>query len=120
MLAYFISGSNNWCIRTKDITNSATTLSLQLEDMYTLSNTSQSIIGYSYNDYESMLQFTGSIVSASVGQEWRAKIMSGSCSVWNGTIQTYGSQSVVNEAAYENQNTQYISNVTDNEYIILD
>jgi hypothetical protein len=119
MLPYFISGSNNWCIRIKDIVSSATTLSLQLENMYTLTNTSQSIVGYSYNDYESMLQFTGSIVSASVGEEFRAKILSGSCSVWNGTIQVYGSQSVVNEAAYENQNTQYISNETDNEYIIL-
>lgn len=119
MLSFFISGSNNWCIRTKDITNSATTLSLQLENMFTLTNTSQSLIGYSYNDYESMLQFTGSLPSASIGEEFRVKIISGSCSVFNGTIQVFGSQSIVNPATYENQNNQYISNVTDNQFIIL-
>lgn len=119
MLPYYISGSNNWCIRTKDIVSSSVTLSLHLNNMYTLATTSQSVIGYSYNDYESMLQFTGSIASASVGAEYRATIYSGSCSVWNGTIQVYGSQSIVNKAQYENQNQQYISNVTDNEYIIM-
>jgi hypothetical protein len=122
MLPYYISGSNNWCIRTENlVTASANTLtmSLHLNNMYTLTTTSQSVIGYSYNAYESMLQFTGSIASASVGAEYRATLFSGSCSVWNGTIQVYGSQSIVDKAQYENQNQQYISNVTDNEYIIM-
>jgi hypothetical protein len=122
MLPYYISGSNNWCIRTENlVTASANTLtmSLHLNNMYTLTTTSQSVIGYSYNAYESMLQFTGSIASASVGAEYRATLYSGSCSVWNGTIQVYGSQSIVDKAQYENQNQQYISNVTDNEYIIM-
>jgi hypothetical protein len=122
MLPYYISGSNNWCIRTENlVTASANTLtmSLHLNNMYTLATTSQSVIGYTYNDYESMLQFTGSIASASVGSEYRATLYSGSCSVWNGTIQVYGSQSIVNKAQYENQNQQYISNTTDNEYIIM-
>ena len=52
MLPYYISGSNNWCIRTEDIVSSSVTLSLHLNNMYTLATTSQSVIGYSYNDYE--------------------------------------------------------------------
>ena len=116
MIAYYITGSNNVAIRTNEI-NSGSVLSLRLQNMLTLVNTSSSINNYSYDDYESLLQFTASIVSASVGDEYRANIVSGSTNVWNGSIQVYASESLV--SAYTNQNTQYKSNVTENEYIIM-
>lgn len=116
MIAYYITGSNNVAIRTKDFT-SGSALTLRLQNMLTLADTSASISNYSYMEDESLLQWTASIASASVGDEWRAHITSGSTTIWNGTIQTYQSESLV--STYTNQNTQYISNVTENEYIIM-
>lgn len=116
MIAYYITGSNNVAIRTKEIT-SGSALTLQLQNMLTLVNTSSSLAGYSYMEDESLLQWTASIVSASVGDEYRAYITSGSESIWNGSIQVYASQSLVSD--YTNQNTQYISHETENEYIIM-
>jgi hypothetical protein len=87
--------------------------------MYTLVNTSSSISGYTYNSYESLLQFTGSIASASVGDEYRAYISDTTCSIWDGSIQVYTSQSI-DKPAYLNQNDGYISNLSQNEFIILD
>lgn len=116
MIAYYITGSNNVALRINEVT-SGSALTLQLQNMLTLVNTTSSISNYSYDDYEQLLQFTASIVSASIGDEYRASIVSGSLNVWNGTIQVYQSQSLV--SAYTNQNNQYISNVTDNEYIIM-
>jgi hypothetical protein len=66
-----------------------------------------------------LLQFTGSIVSASVGDEYRAYISDTTCSIWNGSIQVYSSQSI-DKPAYLNQNDGYISNLSENEFIILD
>jgi hypothetical protein len=86
--------------------------------MLTLKNTSSSITSYTFNDYENLLSFTPTIPSASVGGEYRAYLTSGSTSIWHGSIQVYTSQS--NDTEYTNQNTQYISNVTGNEYIILE
>jgi hypothetical protein len=86
--------------------------------MYTLVNTSASISGYTYNAYESMLSFTASIASASVGDEYRAHIESGTTTIWNGSIQVYASQSI-DKPVYKTQNNQYVSNVTENKYIIL-
>jgi hypothetical protein len=94
--------------------------------MYTLVNTTASISSYTYNAYESLLAFTASVktlVSASIGDEYRASIVdSVSGSIWNGSIQVYQSQSI-DKPVYKNQiplEGIYISNVTDNEYIILD
>jgi hypothetical protein len=116
MLAYYTTGSNIFTLRTEDFT-SGSALVLNLQNMFTLVNTSSSISGYSYNDYENLLQFTASIASSSVAGEYRATIKSGSTEVWAGSIQVYTSQS--NNTVYTNQNQQYISNVTDNEYIIM-
>jgi hypothetical protein len=82
-----------------------------------LVNTSQSISGYSFNDYENILGFTASISGARTGDEWRATIQSESVEVWHGTIQVYTSES--NNTAYTTQNDQYVSHITDNEYIIM-
>lgn len=116
MISYYITGSNNFTFRTEDLT-SGSALTLNLQNMYTLVNTSQSITGYSFNEYENILGFTASIASASVGDEWRATITSGSVEVWAGSIQVYTSES--NNTTYTNQNTQYISHETENEYIIM-
>jgi hypothetical protein len=87
--------------------------------MYTLVNTSSSISGYTYNAYQSLLQFTASIASANVADEYRAYISDTTCSIWDGSIQVYSSQSI-DKPAYLNQNDGYISNLSENEFIILD
>jgi hypothetical protein len=116
MISYFLTGSNNYTFRIEDI-NSGSALSLKLQNMYTLVNTSQSITGYSFNDYENILGFTASISGARTGDEWRATIQSGSAEVWHGTIQVYTSES--NNTTYTTQNDQYVSHITDNEFIIM-
>jgi hypothetical protein len=63
------------------------------------------------------LQFTASIASSSVAGEYRATITSGSVELWAGSIQVYTSQ--YNVTVYTNQNQQYISNQSDNQYIIM-
>ena len=86
-----------------------------------LRNSSSSISPYTYNAYESMLSFIASL-DAYVGDEYRAYISDGTSSIWNGSIQVYTSQSV-DKANYENQiplEQVYKSNLTDNEYIILE
>jgi hypothetical protein len=99
---------------------------MHLQDMYTLTNTSASISNYSYDAYESKLSFTGSsiptLVSSSVGTEFRAYITDTTCSIWHGSINVFTTQPV-SKANYVNQiplENVYVSNVTDNEYIILD
>jgi hypothetical protein len=99
---------------------------MYLQDMYTLQNTSASISSYSYDAYESKLSFTGSIiptlVSSSVGTQYRAYIADTTCSIWHGSINVFTSQSV-DKANYVNQiplEGVYVSNVSNNEYIILD
>jgi hypothetical protein len=116
MISYFLTGSNNYTFRTEDI-SSGSALVLKLQNMYTLVNTSQSITGYSFNEYENILGFTASISGARTGDEWRATIQSGSAEVWHGTIQVYTSES--NNTTYTTQNDQYVSHITDNEYIIM-
>jgi hypothetical protein len=89
--------------------------------MYTLANTSSSISSYSYDAYESLFEFTASIASASIGDEYRARISDGTKDIWHGSIQVYTSQSI-DKPNYKNQiplEEVYISNVTENEYIIL-
>jgi len=99
---------------------------MHLQDMYTLQNTSASLSTYSYDAYESKLSFTASqvptLVSASVGTEYRAYISDTTCSIWHGSINVFTTQQV-NKSSYVNQiplENVYVSNVTDNEYIILD
>jgi hypothetical protein len=120
MLAYYISGSNDYTIRTHPTGSSV--LSLHLQDMYTLKNYSSSLGAYTYNPYESILYFTASISSAIVGEQYRAYISDGTSSIWNGSFSVFASQSV-DKPNYTNQlgvEERYVSNVTENEYIILD
>lgn len=119
MQAYYVSQSNNYSIRTEPISSGVLTLGLQ--NMYTLENTTASLTGVTYDDYESLLSFTASIDSASVGAEYRATILdSGSREVWHGTFQIYSGSLPVVKSNYENQNQQYISHESTNRYIIMD
>ena len=124
MLAYYISGSNNYSMRVSPTGSS--NLVLQLQDMYTLVNTSSSVSAstrpYTYQPYEGILNWTASITSASIGEQYRAVITDGTASIWHGSINVFTTQPV-SKANYVNQiplENVYVSNVTDNEYIILD
>ena len=124
MLTYYSSSNNVWTFRVQP-TGSAS-LTMHLQNMTTLVNTTASLSSYTYDSYESKLSFTGSqiptLVSASVGEQYRAYITDTTCSIWHGSISVFTSQSV-NKPTYVNQiplEDVYISNVTDNEYIILD
>jgi hypothetical protein len=94
--------------------------------MLTLVNTSSSISAsgrpYTYDAYESKLNWTASLVSASVGDQYRASITDGTSSIWHGSISVFAPQ-IVEKFEYENQlgvEERYISNLTDNEYIIME
>jgi hypothetical protein len=121
MLSYYISQSNSYTIRTQITGSNEFTMSLQ--DMMGLNTFTASITSASYTAYESILSFTASIQSASVGSEYRAVLynQSGSASIdiWNGSLQVYASQSI-DKSVYENQNTQYVSHASENKYIIMD
>ena len=121
MLSYYISQSNSYTIRTQVTGSNQFTMSLQ--DMMGLNTFTASITSASYTAYESILAFTASIQSASVGSEYRATLynQSGSASIdiWNGSWQVYASQSI-DKSVYENQNTQYVSHDSENKYIIMD
>lgn len=124
MLTYYSSSNNVWTFSVQPTGSS--NLTLHLQDMYTLQNTSASLSNFSYNAYQSQLSFTASqvptLVSASVGTEYRAYISDTTCSIWHGSINVFTTQQA-NKASYVNQiplEDVYVSNVTDNEYIILD
>jgi hypothetical protein len=119
MLAYYISQSNQYVFRTQPTASSQFTMSLQ--DMTTLENLTASISGLTYESYESYVSFSLSISGANVGDEYRATLInSGSLTpLWNGSIQVYASQST-DKTVYENQNTQYVSHISENRYIIMD
>jgi hypothetical protein len=124
MLTFYSSGSNIWTFRVQPTGSS--NLTLYMQDMYTLQNSSSSLSNYNYNAYESKLSFTASqvptLVSASIGSEYRAYISDTTCSIWHGSINVFTSQSV-DKSSYVNQiplENVYVSNVSSNEYIILD
>lgn len=116
MLAYYISASNEFTIRTLPTASSA--LTLYLENMYTYATQSYNLSGsYDYTTYESILTFSQSI-SCSVGDEFEARIDGISGSIWHGTIQVYSSQSI-DKTQYRTQNDGYLSSESDNLYITL-
>lgn len=119
MLAYYISQSNQYTFRTQP--TGSTIFSMALQDMTTQYNFSASISGLTYEPYESYVSFSMDISGAIVGGEYRASLFNAGTtgSIWNGSIQVYASQSI-DKAVYENKNTQYISNVSENHYIIMD
>lgn len=116
MLAYHISQSNVFAIRTEPTASNQYTMSLQ--DMYTLANSEMSMSGITYNGYESLLQFTASISGAYVAAEYRATLYTGDTPIWHGSIQCYPSQST-DKTVYENQIPPVTSHASENRYIIL-
>ena len=120
MLAYYISQSNEYAIRTEPTASNQLTMSLQ--DMMGLNTLTASLSEVSYSAYESILAFTASISSASVGDEYRATLFnqSGSASIeiWHGSIQVYASSSAGKDE-YENQIPPVTSHASENRYIIL-
>lgn len=120
MLAYYISGSNNYSFRIAPTGSSQ--LTLRLQNMLTLENTSSSITPYTFQAYESILNWTASLTASQVGDQFRASITDTTGSLWNGSISVFASQSI-DKPVYQNQlgvEQRYISNITDNEYIIMD
>jgi hypothetical protein len=116
MLTYYLSGSNGYTIRTQVTGSSAFTMSLQ--DMTTQVNSTASLSNISYDGYESKLSFTASLSSTITGEEYRAVLINGTAEIWRGSLQVFRPQ-VVDKPNYTNQNDGYISNVSSNEYIIL-
>ena len=118
MLTYFISQSNGFVIRTED--TGSNTLSLELENLYTHETSSFNLSGsYSFNPYENILTFTASLDgSVSTGQQYRATINDTTSSIWRGGIEVFASQSV-DKSVYKTQRSGYISQNTDNDYIVL-
>lgn len=118
MLSYYLDNTNSFSIRTEN--TSSNQFELRLQDMLTQVNSTASLSGVSFTNYENILAFTASISGAYVGQEFRARVWnSGSVEdIWHGSLQVYGSQSI-DKPAYKTQNNQYVSNITTNEFIIL-
>lgn len=121
MLSYFGTGSNNFSIHTQTFTSASANLVLNVEDLYLLTTQSFAITGsafISYNDYESILSFSLQLPTTSVAYEYQLTLLNNGSNIYNGTMQVYASQSV-DKTQYVNQNTQYKSKLTGNEYIIM-
>jgi hypothetical protein len=118
MLSYYLNNTNSYTIRTENTSSNQFYLSLQ--DMITQTNSTATLSGVTFTPYENLLAFTASINGAYTGQEFRAKVLNGENQepIWFGSLQVYQSQSV-EKAVYKTQNTQYISNESTNEYIII-
>jgi hypothetical protein len=118
MLSYYLNNTNSYTIRTENTSSNQFTMSLQ--DMITQTNSTASLVSSSFTSYENLLAFTASISGGYTGQEFRVRILNSGSSepIWNGSLQVYQSQSV-DKAVYKTQNTQYISNESTNEYIII-
>ena len=120
MHSYYLSGSNLVTIRVKDNTSNSYTMSYQ--DMYLLTNSTQSFNDFTYDSDESLLGFTASINGATYGSEYRATLRDDAGNdVWHGTFNTFATASTTaSKAIYETQiPPDFKSNVTDNEYIVL-
>ena len=127
MLAYHISQSNSYTIRTQPTASSEFTMSMQ--DMYTLQNTTMSLSGITYNGYESMLGFTASVSGAIVASEYRLTLYNSGAAnlpyntdgdaIWHGSLQAYASASL-DKSVYENQIPPVISHNSENRYVIID
>ena len=125
MLSYYISQSNEFVVRTQDTASispsGSENMTMVLEDMLTLSSSYYDLSGsYTWNPYENIMTFSQSLEGdVRTGQEFRVHL-SGSLSgsVYNGTMQIFASQSV-DKPVYTTQNEKFVSNRTDNEYIVL-
>ena len=128
MLSYYISQSNQFTVRTQDTaslvvsgSDIAEDMTLVLQDMMTYSSSYYDLSGsYTFNPYENILTFSQSLEgSVRDAQEFRVHLSgSVSGSVYSGTMQVFASQSI-NKPVYTTQNEEFVSNTTDNDYIVL-
>jgi hypothetical protein len=128
MLSYYISQSNQFTVRTQDTaslvvsgSDIAEDMTLVLQDMMTYSSSYYDLSGsYTFNPYENILTFSQSLEgSVRDAQEFRVHLSgSVSGSVYSGTMQVYASQSI-DKVVYLTQNEEFISNTTDNDYIVI-
>jgi hypothetical protein len=121
MLSYFGTGSNYFSIHTQPFASASANLVLHIEDMYLLTTQSFSITGsafISYDNYESILSFSLDLPITNTGYEYRLSLENTGSVIYNGTLQVYASQSV-NKTEYVNQNSQYKSRLSGNEFIII-
>ncbi len=129
MLSYYISQSNEFTVRTQDTASviisgsdsGSEDMTLILQDMMTYSSSYYDLSGsYTYNPYESILTFSQSLEgTVRDAQEFRVHLSgSVSGSVYSGTMQVYASQSI-DKVVYLTQNEEFISNTTDNDYIVI-
>ena len=144
MLTYFTGGRNNYTIRVEPLPTGSEVLSIDLQDMTTLRNyptINLSGSGWGYERYESYVSFSvdfnaETLFEAPPGNEFRMTIYpkyrpSGSQTlrvgdvVWRGSLGFFVSQSE-DKPNYVNQipipvngEYPYISNDTENRYIIL-
>lgn len=120
MLSYYISQSNEFVVRTRN-TGSNDVFTLKLEDLMTYQTSSYALSGsYSFNPYENIFTFSQSLEgSVETGQEFKVEISgSNSGSIYYGSMKVFGSQSI-DKPNYTTQNEKFVSNVTDNEYIVI-
>ena len=128
MLSYYISQSNEFTVRTQDTaslvvsgSDIAEDMTLVLEDMMTYSQSFYPLSGsYTFNPYENVFTFSQSLEgNVRDAQEFRVHLSgSVSGSVYSGTMQVYASQSI-DKVVYLTQNEEFISNTTDNDYIVI-
>jgi len=125
MLSYYISQSNEFVVRTQDTASlnvsGSEDMTLVLQDMMTYSSSYYNLSGsYTFNPYENILTFSQSLEgSVRDAQEFRVHLSgSVSGSVYSGTMQVYASQSI-DKVVYTTQNEEFISNTTDNDYIVI-
>ena len=128
MLSYYISQSNEFTVRTQDTaslvvsgSDIAEDMTLVLQDMMTYSSSYYDLSGsYTFNPYENILTFSQSLEgSVRDAQEFRVHLSgSVSGSVYSGTMQVFASQSI-DKVVYLTQNEEFISNTTDNDYIVI-
>ena len=128
MLSYYISQSNEFVVRTQDtasvvISGSDVTedMTLVLQDMMTYSSSYYPLSGsYTFNNYENVFTFSQSLEGMVRDAQEFIVHLSGSVSgsVYSGTMQVYASQSI-DKVVYTTQNEEFISNTTDNDYIVI-
>lgn len=132
MLTYYNDRYNDYQFRVAPIPDNATELLCVLQNMYTLVNNSFLFNPgqWSYDKYESIVSISfelGRFDSVQPGAEYRMELkpyISGSGylePVWHGSLQVFTSQSV-DKANYTNQiplDNTYVSNVSENKYVIL-
>ena len=89
--------------------------------MLTYQTSSYALSGsYSFNPYENILTYSQSLEgNVETGQEFFVEISgSNSGSIYFGSMQIYSSQSI-DKVVYTTQNDEFVSNTTDNEYIVI-